>query len=51
MKDLTVFEKQQKKICEDTLKMSDAVLNFIGGPTKQEAKEFLEKINGRSKSP
>ena len=41
---LTVFEKHQKKICEDTLKMSDAVLGLIGGPTKQEAKEFLESL-------
>ena len=38
---LSIFDKHQLKIAKDTLRMSDAGANIIGGMTKQEAKEFL----------
>ena len=44
---LTVFEKHQKKIAEATLRMSDAMINIMGGMTKQEAQEFLDKLHRR----
>lgn len=39
-----VPEKHQKRIAIDTLKMSDAGANIMGGMTKEEAREFLKGI-------
>jgi hypothetical protein len=42
---LTSFEEHQKKIAEATLKMPDPIANVMGGMTKKEAKEFLDKLS------
>lgn len=43
-KELSVFQKHQKKVAIDTLKMSDSGALVMGGMTKQEAREFLLSI-------
>jgi hypothetical protein len=44
---LTAFEKHQKKIAEDTLKIPDAMIGVVTILTKKEAKEFLDKLAAR----
>jgi hypothetical protein len=46
---LTVWEKHQKKIAEDVLRMPDA-MQFMGGPSKKEAQEFLDKLAKKYKT-
>jgi hypothetical protein len=41
---LDVFEYHQKKIAIRTLQMSDAGASIMGGMTKEEARNFLQKI-------
>jgi hypothetical protein len=36
--------KHQIEIAKRTLKMTDAILGVMGGPTKEEAKETLRKF-------
>jgi hypothetical protein len=43
-RELDVFERHQKKIAIDTLRMSDMGANIMGGMTKDEARAFLAKI-------
>lgn len=44
---LTIPEKHQLKIAEDTLRMSDAMARIMGGMTKDEAKEIITKLRRR----
>lgn len=46
-RELSVPEKHQLRIAKDTLKMSDVGAMIMGGMTKEEAKEFINKINNR----
>ncbi len=41
---MTIFEKHQKKIAIATIKMSDVGARIMGGMTKQDARDFLQKI-------
>ncbi len=41
---LSVFEKHQLKIAKATLKMSDVGAKIMGGMTKEEAKEIINKL-------
>ena len=41
---LSIFDKHQIKVAKDTLKMPDAIVNLIGGITKKQAKEILNKF-------
>ena len=43
-RELSVFEKHQKRIALDTLKMSDIGVSIMGGMTKAEAYKFLRSI-------
>lgn len=43
-KTLTLGQKHQKKIAIQTLGYSDAGARIMGGMTKQEAREFLQRI-------
>jgi len=45
--ELSVPEKHQLKIARDTLKMSDAGANVMGGPTKEEAKEIIARLEAK----
>lgn len=44
MKTLTVPEKHQLRIAKQTLRMTDAGANIMGGMTKDEARQFLSRI-------
>ncbi len=44
---LTVPEQHQLKIAKDTLKMPDAIAGIMGGPTKEEAREIIKKLEGK----
>lgn len=39
-----VFDKHQKRIAKDTLKMSDAGASIMGGMTKEEARQVLQRL-------
>lgn len=43
-KELTIFEKHQLKIARSTLKLSDVGSSIMGGMTKKEAIEFIQKM-------
>ena len=44
---LTVFERHQRRIALATLKMSDAGALIMGGMTKDEARKFLVSIKDK----
>ena len=44
-KTLNPIIKHQIAIAKKTLKMSDLLVNLMGGMTKEEAKEILKKYN------
>ena len=44
---LTVPEQHQLKIARKTLKYSDAGARIMGGMTKAEARNIIEKFTGR----
>lgn len=44
-----IFKKRQTEIAKKTLKMPDAMANVMGGPTKEEAKEFLKSQRRKKK--
>lgn len=48
-KELSVFEKHQLKIAKETLKMSDTGASIMGGITKKEAIEFIQKMKVQNK--
>lgn len=41
---LSVPEKHRKEVCIKTLKMNDVFANIMGGPTKEESRQFLRSI-------
>lgn len=44
---LTIPERHQLRIARDTLRMSDAGARIMGGPTKEEAREIIERLTGK----
>jgi len=46
-KQLTEWEKHQLKVAKRTLKLADAMLDVMGGPTKAEAKRIIKKLEGK----
>lgn len=46
-KQLSVFDKHQLKIARDTLKMSDVGARIMGGMTKDEAREIINRFTGK----
>lgn len=44
---LSVPETHQLKIARDTLRMPDAMVGVMGGPTKAEAVEIVKKLTGK----
>lgn len=47
-KNLSVSEKHQLKIAKDTLKMHDAIAKVMGGPSKEEARNIIKKLTGKT---
>jgi hypothetical protein len=43
-KQLTIPERHQLKIARDTLRMPDAMVGVMGGPSKQEAREIIKRL-------
>jgi hypothetical protein len=46
---LDVFDRHQLKIAKDSLRMPQAVLGVMGGPSKPEARRIILKIEGKVK--
>ena len=46
---LTVFEKHMLKIAKDTLRMPDAMVGVMGGPSKDEAREIVKQLTQEKK--
>lgn len=46
-KQLTVPERHQLAIARKTLRMPDAAVAVMGGPSKAEARAIIEKLTGR----
>jgi hypothetical protein len=46
-RELTVFERHQLKIARDSLRMPDAMLGVMGGPSKAEAREIIKRLTGK----
>ena len=46
-RELSVFEKHQLKIAKSTLRMPDAMVGVMGGPTKAEARKIILKLTGK----
>jgi hypothetical protein len=44
---LTEGEKCLLRIARDTLRMSDAMVSVMGGPTKEYAREIILRLTGR----
>jgi hypothetical protein len=47
---MNVFDKHQLVIAKRTLNMPDEILNLIGGMTKEEAKQLIEKLERKVKN-
>ncbi len=47
MSNLTVPQKHQLRIAYDTLKMSDIGALIMGGPSKAQAVEIIERLTGK----
>ena len=45
---LSVFDKHQLAIAKKTLKLSDVGAIIMGGMTKDEAREVIKKLTGRT---
>ena len=45
---LTVPQRHQLKVARDTLKMSDIGALIMGGPSKPEAREIIERLTGKA---
>jgi hypothetical protein len=43
---LSVPERHQLRIARDTLKLSDAGALILGGPSKDEAREIIQRLTG-----
>jgi hypothetical protein len=46
-RELSVFDKHQLKIARDSLRMPDAMLGVMGGPSKAEAREIIKRLTGK----
>ena len=46
---MNVFDKHQLKIAKDSLKMPDAMLGVMGGPSKAEARKIIKRIEAKYK--
>jgi hypothetical protein len=46
-RELSVFDKHQLKIARDSLKMPNAMLSVMGGPSKAEARKIIFKLTGK----
>lgn len=44
---LSVPERHQLKIARKTLRMHDAAVNILPGPSKAEAREIIQKLTGK----
>lgn len=44
---LSVFDRHQLAIARQTLKMPDAMVRVMGGPSKAEARKIIERITGK----
>jgi hypothetical protein len=49
MKKMSVFDRHQYKIAKDSLKMPDAMLGVMGGPTKGEARKIIKRLEVKYK--
>lgn len=47
MRELTVPERHQLKVARDTLRMNDVFARIMGGMTKQEARNIVERLTGK----
>ena len=45
-RELDVFEKRQLRIARDTLKMNPAISGVMGGPSREEAIDIIERLTG-----
>ena len=48
MRRLTVPEQNQLKIARDTLRMNDVMAKGLGGMTKEEAREIILRLTGKT---
>jgi hypothetical protein len=44
---LTVPEKHQLKVARQTLRMNDSFARIMGGPSKDEARDIIERLTGK----
>lgn len=44
---LSVPDQHQLKVARDTLKMPDAMVDIIGGMSKTEARQVVERLTGK----
>jgi hypothetical protein len=49
-RELSVFEKHQLLIARKALTYSDAAAAILGGPTRAEAREIIERITSKASS-
>lgn len=47
-RELSVPERHQLKIAYDTLKMPDAMVGVMGGPDKEESREIIKRLTGKT---
>jgi hypothetical protein len=45
---LTVPDKHLLRIARDTIRMSDAMVPVMGGPSKAEAVEIIKRLTGKA---
>ncbi len=48
MKKLSVFDVHQLRVARKTLKMSDAGALIMGRPTKEESRQIILELTGKS---
>ena len=44
---LSVPDRHQLKVARDTLKLRDGVVGFLGGPTKEQARQIIFDLTGK----
>ena len=44
---LTIPEKHQLKVAQDTLRMNDVMARVMGGMTNAEARDVIERLTGK----
>ena len=44
---LSIPEQHQLRVARDTLKMNDVMARVMGGMTKEEAREVIQRLTGR----